>query len=170
MRRFERFEYSVPTRASPDLAWKTFSNWKLWPQFSELYKEIRWTQGEPWKEGSRLSITVHKPFELTLNHVIILCVPGERVAWIDHAVGTTLEQWVYFDRQPGGGTLVRTWAEFTGLMPLIAGRRIKDVLQEFTHTWYSRYAAECNRAADRHTRMPVQGEDRGSREAHAKRG
>jgi hypothetical protein len=136
------------TKATPELAWKIFSNWKLWPQFSELYHEIRWTMGEPWQEGSRLSITAAKPLGVTLDHVITLCVPAEKVAWIDHAVGTTMEQWVFFDSQRDGGTRIRTWAEFTGMMPLIAGRRIKDVLLEFTQTWYDRYAKECDRAAE----------------------
>ena len=54
MAKFEKFEYSVTTRATPDVAWKVFSNWKLWPQFSELYGEIRWTKGEPWRRESRL--------------------------------------------------------------------------------------------------------------------
>jgi len=53
----------------------------------------------------------------------------------------------HLEPQPEGGTLVRTWAEFTGLMPLIAGRTIKEVLTEFTRTWYTRYAETCNRTA-----------------------
>jgi hypothetical protein len=32
-------------------------------------------------------------------------------------------------------------------MPLIVGRRMKDVLLEFTRTWYDRYAVECDRVA-----------------------
>jgi hypothetical protein len=143
----ERFEYAVMTKAAPDVAWRVFSDWELWPQFSELYQEIRWTSGEPWKEGSRLSITSAKPMRVTLDHVITLCIPGEKVAWIDHALGTTMEQWVLFEPQREGGTRVRTWAELTGMMPLIAGRTIKDVLLEFTKTWYDRYAKECDRAA-----------------------
>jgi len=146
MARFERFEYSVTTKASPDVAWEVFSDWKLWPQFSELYGEIRWTKGEPWQEGSRLSITAGKPIGVTLDHVITLCVPAEKVAWIDHAVGTTMEQWVFFEPLPNG-TLVRTWAEFTGMIPLVVGRRMKDVLLDFTRTWYDRYALECDRVA-----------------------
>ena len=148
MRRFERFEYSVITKAPPELAWQVFSDCELWPQFSELYKDIRWTKGEPWQEGSRLSIRTRSPIEVTLDHAIICCEPAEKVAWIDHALGTVLEQWVYFEPQPGGGTRVRTWAEFTGVMPQIAGRTMKNVLVEFTRTWYTRYAAACNRAAD----------------------
>jgi hypothetical protein len=146
MARFERFEYSVATKASPEVAWQVFSDWKRWPQFSELYHDIRWTKGEPWQEGSRLSIKAAIPIGVTLDHVITLCIPARKVAWIDHALGTTMEQWVFFDSVPGG-TLVRTWAEFTGIIPLVAGRRMKEVLLEFTRTWYNRYAAECNRVA-----------------------
>jgi len=146
MARFERFEYSVTTKAPPQLAWQVFSDWTLWPQFSELYRDIRWTKGEPWQEGSRLSIKTATPIGVTLDHVITLCEPGEKVAWIDHAVGTTMEQWVFFE-PVSGGTRVRTWAEFTGLIPLVVGRKMKDVLLEFTRTWYTRYAAECDRVA-----------------------
>jgi hypothetical protein len=146
MAKFERFEYSVTTMASPEVAWLVFSDWKRWPQFSELYQDIRWTKGEPWQEGSRLSIKASAPIGVTLDHVITLCVPAKKVAWIDHALGTTMEQWVFFDPVPGG-TLVRTWAEFTGIIPLVVGRRMKEVLLEFTRTWYNRYAAECNRVA-----------------------
>lgn len=147
MRTFERIDYSVITEASPRLAWEIFSDWTLWPRFADHYDTIRWTKGEPWQEGSRLSITTRLPIPITLDHVIISCVPGEKVAWIDHALGTSLEQWVFFEPQPEGGTLVRTWAEFTGLMPNIAGQTIKDVLTDFTRTWYTRYAAACDRAA-----------------------
>lgn len=148
MSNFERFEYAVVTRATPYLAWRVFSDWKLWPQFSDHYEEIRWTSGEPWQEGSRLSIRARMPIGVTLDHVIIKCTPGEKVAWIDHALGTTMEQWVHFYAQPGGGTRVCTWAEFTGLMPRVAGKKMKEVLLEFTRTWYDRYATECDRAAD----------------------
>jgi hypothetical protein len=33
------------------------------------------------------------------------------------------------------------------MIPLVVGRRMKDVLLEFTLTWYNRYAVECDRVA-----------------------
>jgi len=149
MRAFEGFDYSVISKASRDVAWQVFSDWTLWPKFSDFYQDIRWTKGEPWKEGSRLSITTDRPVRITLDHVITLCDPPEKVAWIDHAIGVTMEQWVFFDALPNGGTQVRTWAEFTGITAIVAGRRIKDVLLEFTHGWYDRFAEQCDRVADR---------------------
>jgi len=155
MRAFERLEYSVSTKASRDVAWQVFSDWTLWPNFSDFYQDIRWTQGEPWKEGSRLSITTARPARVTLDHVITLCDPPNKVAWIDHAMGVTMEQWVFFDALPDGGTQVRTWAEFTGITAIVAGRRIKDVLLEFTHEWYDRFADQCDRVAEKRASSPL---------------
>jgi DNA-binding NarL/FixJ family response regulator len=150
----KRFEYSVITKATPEVAWRVFSNLQLWPQFSELYDDIHWTKGEPWQAGSHLSIRAAKPIGVTLDHVITVCVPPERVAWIDHAVGTTMEQWVFFESRPGGGTRVHTWGELTGMMPLITGQTIKDLLLEFTRAWYDRYAVECDRVAGTSSSLP----------------
>lgn len=159
MRAIERLEFSVSTKASREIAWRVFSDWTLWPQFSDFYHEIRWTRGEPWQEGSRLSITTAKPIRVTLDHVITACEPPERVAWIDHAIGVTLEQWVFFDSLSNGETQVRTWAEFTGITAFIAGRRIKDVLIEFNRNWYTRFAEYCDQIAERehhiHQAMPL---------------
>ena len=67
----------------------------------------------------------------------------------------------YFDATPK----VRTWAEFTGMMPLVVGRRMKDLLLEFTRTWYNRYAVECDRVAgassmSEQDRQPTRSADR----------
>jgi len=152
MAKFERFEYSVTTTADCSLAWHVFSDWTLWPKFSELYAEIHWSKGEPWQEGSRLSIRTTASIGVTLDHVILKCVPGQSIGWIDHAIGITMEQWVFFTPLPEGGTQVHTWAEFTGLARAIAGRTIKDILLDFTKTWYDRYARECDRRTKQNSR------------------
>ncbi len=157
----ESFEYSVTTKAAPEVAWKVFCDWSLWREFSDDYGEIRWVKGEPWQPGSRLAIAVTRPVRTSFDHVITVCEPGKKVAWIDHALGTTMEQRVEFDAMPGGGTHVQTWAEFTGMMPLIAGRKMKEVLLEFTREWYDRYAAKCDQMAEQGTAAPDQGKTGG---------
>ena len=56
-----------------------------------------------------------------------------------------MEQWVVFDTLRGGGTRVRTWAEFTGIMPVIAGRPVKDCIRDFIVGWYAKFADTCDR-------------------------
>ena len=50
-----RVEYTVFTKADVGLTWKIFSDWKLWPSFSDVYGKggIEW-RGAPWEPGSRL--------------------------------------------------------------------------------------------------------------------
>jgi hypothetical protein len=139
------FEYSIETVASPSLAWQIFSNWWLWPKFSDIYGEIRWVEGEPWEPGSRLRIEVVRPVRISVEHLIKSCVPEKRVSWIDRGIGTTIEQWVYFEPLTGGGTRVRTWAEFSGIATVVGGRPIRQLLLNFTHDWYDRYREECDR-------------------------
>src|SRR3974390_3290714 len=56
--RLNFIRYNVETRATPAMAWDVFADWTLWPRFSDWYGSLRWTQGEPWKKGSRLRIEI----------------------------------------------------------------------------------------------------------------
>lgn len=140
----ERLEYSVITKASREEVWRAFSDYRNWPTFSDIYGNMLWVQGQPWQPGSRLRIEVVKPLQTTIDHVIISCTPREQVAWIDHALGTTMEQWVVFEPLADGGTRVRTWAEFTGTMDEITGRPLREWLREFIADWYGNFGEFCD--------------------------
>src|SRR5437899_9626326 len=103
-----RVEYSAWTRADRETVWKIFSDWRRWQRFSDCYGEVDWLSGTPWMVGSRLRIEMVRPMRMRVDHVITVCSPGECVAWIDHFMGNTMEQWVVFERRPEGGTTVKT--------------------------------------------------------------
>jgi hypothetical protein len=144
-RRIVRVEYSDVTFASRSLAWKVFSDVRQWPKFSNIYGEIRWFAGKPWKVGSRMRINLVRPVKTSVDHVITVSRPEECVAWIDHFLGNTMEQWVSFNRQSDGSTWIHTWAELTGPTSEIAGRQFSEVVKRFIEVWYNRFCQECNR-------------------------
>lgn len=144
-----RVEYSAETRADCVLAWRVFSDWRRWQRFSDYYGEIRWLNGKPWAVGSRLRIELVRPVRATVDHVITICSPGECVAWIDHALGNTMEQWVVFEPREEGGTCVQTWAEVAGSASTIAGLPVRNVLKSFIELWYSRFCRECDARYER---------------------
>ena len=88
----EHLEYTVFTKASPSLAWEMFCDYRLWPRFSDIYGDIRWSKGKPWTAGSRLKIEIVRPQKVTVDHVITICSPARQVAWIDHVLGNTMDQ------------------------------------------------------------------------------
>lgn len=139
-----RVEYAAVTEADPALAWKIFSDVSRWPRFSDFYGNIRWLSGRPWTVGSRLQIELVRPVKTTVDHVITVCTPPHCVAWIDHALGDTMEQWVAFEPLSTGGTRVRTWAEVVGPTSEVAGQPVAQVLKAFIELWYSRFCSECD--------------------------
>jgi hypothetical protein len=141
-----RVEYSVLTSADCKLAWKIFSDTSLWSRFSDLYGAIRW-QGPAWTPGSRLRIDIGEPINATVDRVITICMPPHNVAWINHVRGYTMEQWVSFDPYQGGGTKVSTWIEVTGAEISQRGGEDIKYLKTVLVSWFTRFAAECDRAA-----------------------
>jgi hypothetical protein len=140
-----RVEYSAWTRADRQTVWKIFSDWRRWQRFSDCYGEVDWLSGTPWMVGSRLRIEMVRPIRMRVDHVITVCSPGECVAWIDHFMGNTMEQWVVFERRPEGGTSVKTWAEVAGLGTIGGGRQVRSLIKSFIELWYSRFCRECDR-------------------------
>jgi len=92
-----RVEYSVTARASPEELWAAFSD------LSRLlgrgiYSDASWTQGEPWRTGSRLRYVVVKPVETTVSAVVTHSEPPLKVGLLNHALGVTVQQMVIFTR------------------------------------------------------------------------
>jgi hypothetical protein len=144
----EYLEYTVFTKASPALAWKLFCDHGLWPRFSDIYGDIRWSKGKPWTPGSRLKIDIVHPVKATVDHVITICTPPEQVAWIDHALGNTMEQWVTFEPVADGRTRVHTWAEITGFAPMFAPNNYSDFVRAFIRQWYDSFSSACDQLAE----------------------
>jgi len=138
------FEYVVTTKASPALAWKVYSDWKMWPKFANVYGEVEWSEGRPWEVGSRLDIKVLQPVRTVIDHLIILCDPRRELGWIDRAMGVTLGQWVEFEALPGGGTRVTTWGDVAPGDAVINGRTVAQLVDSFTRTWYENFRATCD--------------------------
>lgn len=139
--------YSVETQAGVELAWEVFADWTHWRDYCDWIGDVRWTSGTPWQQGSRMSVEAVKPIHAHVSRVLQVSVPGKRLAWIDHMMGTTFEQWIYFEPLADLRTRVHCWAEFTGILTVVAGRPLKRVVQEFFQIWYDNYAAECDRRA-----------------------
>lgn len=143
-----RFQYRVTTKASPRLAWKIFSDTRRWNSFANVYGELRWREGQPWEEGSRLQIELLKPVNTVIDHVIITCKPGERVGWIDHALGVAIAQWVTFEQHSGNPTCVHVWGDIVHSGAKIAGRTVEHLVTAFTETWYENFCRMCDQLAD----------------------
>jgi hypothetical protein len=138
------FEYTITTKASPALAWKIYSDWKMWPNFANIYGNVSWSEGRPWEVGSRLAIEVVQPVKTVIDHLIISCDPARELGWIDRALGITMGQWVEFEPLGADGTRIRTWGDVAPANTVIAGRTVARLVDVFTETWYENFRAACD--------------------------
>lgn len=139
-----RIDFAVISRADCGLAWKIFSQCEEWNRFLSAYGKIQWF-GERWAPGSRLQIELTYPAPLVQDRVITICNPPRCVAWINHVMGFTMEQWVLFDPAPAGGTRISTWIEFTGEALHVDGHDVQAIVRGFVERWYTNFAAELDR-------------------------
>jgi hypothetical protein len=144
-----RFAYEVLVQARPQLAWEIFSNTRRWHTFANVYGRLQWVKGEPWTVGSRLNIEILRPIHLTIDHVITHCDPAEKVGWIDHGLGISIDQWLTFQPLNGTGTRVRLTGEILGPeLEITPGVPLDAYVREFTRNWYEAYREVCNQLGD----------------------
>jgi hypothetical protein len=142
------FEYSVVAKTSSRHAWEIFANWEKWPSFANIYGDIRWCEGEPWRIGSRMKIELVHPVKTVVDHLIICSEPAREIGWIDRAMGITMGQWVKFEAQGSGSTRVKTWGEVTRSEALVGGRPVKELVASFIRTWYENFRLACEQAPE----------------------
>jgi hypothetical protein len=148
-----RFHYSVTTKAARSLAWEIYTNWRLWNTFANIYGDLHWREGQPWRVGSRLQIEIVKPISTVVEHVITAVEPRQRIAWVDHSCGITLDQSVAFEDLPTGETRIHTHGEFTRSRMMIAGRTVERLISSFTETWYENFRLLCDQFAEASTHV-----------------
>jgi hypothetical protein len=79
--------------------------------------------------------------------VITICSPARQVAWIDHVLGNTMEQWVTFDALPDGTTRIHTWADITSSAPFVT-INFSDFVRRFIRQWYDSFCDACDELVD----------------------
>src|SRR5581483_2871512 len=141
-----RIEHSVVTKARPGTAWQIFTNCECRSRISDRYQGIEW-YGAPWAPGSRIRVRLLHPVVATVDRVITACEPGQSIAWINHVIGYTMEQWLFFQPVVGGGARIFTWLEFVGPSEMIEGRSVQEVIEEYLQEWYESFQLECDRVA-----------------------
>jgi len=142
-----RFQYQVVTKASAQDAWDIFSDWSKWKNFANIYGGLQWTEGAPWRIGSRMEIEVLRPVEVVIDHLIICCEPAREVGWVDRALGITIGQWVEFEKQGELETRITTWGEIAPSGATVGGRKVEQLVSSFIETWYENFRQACDQTA-----------------------
>jgi uncharacterized protein YndB with AHSA1/START domain len=127
-----RFEYSVSAPAPPERLWEAFADLERLLNRG-IYSEAVWTEGEPWKKGSRVRYTVIQPRDATISAVVTLVEPPHRLTLLNHALGITAEQVVTFTKKKDGLTHVTMALDFVGTSRELFPAEVFDAIRFLAH-------------------------------------
>ncbi len=107
-------------------------------------RNVRWVQGRPWEEESRLQIEIDGPVR-TVDQVLKRFEPNSRVDFLSHFGGVTLQTEVYFRPLSENETEIRVQLEFVGVFSRIAGFAIETAIQRSTQLFFDDLKQACER-------------------------
>jgi hypothetical protein len=139
-----RIEHSVVVTCGIEAAFHLYTDYNFWRHRS-VFGDLRWVDGEPWKQGSRMQVEIKGPFWFTANEVVVRHSPFEHVGFISHGMGVTIEHNVYFSREPGGGgTLIRVEIQVGGPTAFVLGFAVAPTLEAISREQFAAFKQECD--------------------------
>jgi hypothetical protein len=141
-----RVEYSVTVPVPVDAAFRAYQDLERLLHRG-IYDEALWVEGEPWQVGSRLRYVILKPVRATASAVVTSISPARAISLLNHALGVTAEQHVYFDPDLKGGTRVRMTMDLIGKSTELSEATLREAVTFITHDALDTMAALCLRRA-----------------------
>ncbi|HUM06859.1 MAG TPA: SRPBCC family protein [Terriglobales bacterium] len=139
-----RIEHSVVVPVSREVAFQAFQDLERLLHRG-IYEEVSWVDGAPWGVGSRVRYVVSKPIQATISGVVTSCDPPNFVAMLNHALGVTTEQQVWFAAAVKGGTRVRMTMDFVGKSTELSDKEVREAISFYTHDALDSMGALCRR-------------------------
>jgi uncharacterized protein YndB with AHSA1/START domain len=108
-----RVEYSVTVPVPIEAAFTAFQHLERLLHRG-VYEEANWTEGQPWQVGSRIRYIIVQPLRVTVSAVVTSISPPHSIELLNHGLGVTAEQHVYFTPDLNGGTRIRVTMNLIG--------------------------------------------------------
>jgi len=137
------FEIRVAINRSVATVFAVYTQPDTWRWCSYL-RNVRWVQGRPWEEASRLQIELDGAVR-TVDQVLMHFEPNRRVDFLSHFGGVTLQTEVYFRAQSENETEIRVQLEFVGVFSRIAGFAIETAIERSTQVFFDDLKQACER-------------------------
>jgi hypothetical protein len=141
-----RVEYSVTVPVPVDAAFQAFQDLERLLHRG-VYDEALWIEGAPWQVGSRLRYVIVQPIRTTISAVVTSMSPPRAMSLLNHGLGITAEQNVYFDPDLKGGTRVRMTMDLVGKSSELSESAVHEAVTFIIKDGLDNVAALCRRRA-----------------------
>ena len=141
-----RVEYSVTVPVPVAAAFQAFQDLERLLHRG-IYDEALWIEGAPWQVGSRLRYVIVQPVRTTISAVVTSISPPRATSLLNHGLGITAEQNVYFDPDLKGGTRVRMTMDLVGKSSELSESGVHEAVTFIIEDALDTMAVLCRRRA-----------------------
>jgi hypothetical protein len=144
----QSFDFQVILDCPLEIVFSVYTDVQRWCN-RNVFGEIRWSQGKPWEEGSRLSIETRTPLRTNVDQVVQHFTPYESVSYLSHVLGITCETRVSFMRIGSSRTALNVGMQMVGTLSRSLGFAIEPVIARATKGFFEELRRECEAEARR---------------------
>jgi len=138
----ESFDFQLVLDCPLETVFSIYVDTERWRN-RNLFGEIRWVQGRPWEEGSRLRIETRTPIRSTVDQVVQHFTPNESVSYLSHVIGITCETRVTFTRTSDRQTAVNVVMQLIGTPSRALGFALAPAITKATKGFFEELRKEC---------------------------
>jgi len=140
------FEFQVALNSPLETVFAIYVDTDRWRN-RNLFGDIRWVQGKPWEEGSRLRIETRSPIRSTIDQVVQVFEPRRKVVYLSHVFGITCETRVTFTPVSETQTAINVGMELVGTTSRALGFALEPAIMKATKGFFEELRRDCELAA-----------------------
>lgn len=142
----QSFEFQIVLKCPLETVFSIYVDTDRWRN-RNLFGDIRWVQGKPWEEGSRLRIETRVPIRSNVDQVVQHCSPNESVSYLSHVFGMTCETRVIFTAVSVHETVINVVMQLVGTPSRALGFALAPAITKATKGFFEELRKECEAAA-----------------------
>jgi hypothetical protein len=116
-------------------------------RYRSVFGDIRWVQGTPWEEGSRLRIETRVPVPSVVDQVVQHFEANRSVSYLSHVFGITCETRVVFVAVSEQQTAVNVRMQLVGTTSRVLGFAVEPAIAKATRSFFDELQKECEGAS-----------------------
>ena len=138
----QSFAFQVVVYCPVETAFSVYTDTDRWRN-RHLFGDIRWVQGNPWEEGSRLRIETRTPIPTKIDQVLLHFERNRKVVYISHVLGITIETQVTFFPLNETQSAIHVAMQLVGTVSRALGFAIEPVIERSTRDFFAELVREC---------------------------
>lgn len=142
----QSFNFQLVLDCPLELVFSIYTDIDRW-QNRNLFGEIRWVQGNPWEEGSRLRIETRFPVRSSVDQVVQQFSRNDSVAYLSHVWGITCETRVRFAMISAKQTKIYIEMNILGTPTRVLDFAIEPLIAKVTRGFFEDLRRDCESAA-----------------------